>query len=325
MRNVGAQMGQGSRTQTAVALVAQTYHNALNTTVGGGACRCNGGSGHCSGCEAIPIYRTQSRKKGDDGPTGRTGNQIQDMLLRGAAGADGRAQIIVRHLNGDRPRYDKCYDLQLVNFDLEDENGDGIFEPGEHVIVRRIIVKNAGKWSSCKSTRFNADYFPGGMPSPSCHIPSRIITSDVLLPLANDEGRANLPISIPAGHSVASEDFARVLIATPNINPQSRAPYSATEDVALRAIMPWLDSELTNFDLRKNITIEYPLDLREGKGLASVAHGIKTEISWQVSKLRVVIPADSYINVYPRSSTKATSASVVEDLQYAKQEFVSLC
>jgi len=152
MRNVGAQMGQGSRLQTAVALVAQTYHNASNTTVGGGACRCNGGSGHCSGCEAIPIYRTQSHKKGDDGPTGRTGNQIQDMLLRGAAGADGRAQIIVRHLNGDRPRYDKCYDLQLVNFDLEDENGDGIFEPGEHVIVRRIVVKNAGKWSSCTST-----------------------------------------------------------------------------------------------------------------------------------------------------------------------------
>ena len=89
--------------------------------------------------------------------------------------------------------------------------------------------------------------------------------------------------------------------------------------------MPWLNSELTNFNVRKNITIEYPLDLREGKGLASVAHGIKTEISWQVSKLRVVIPADSYINVYPRSSTKATSASVVEDLQYAKQEFVSLC
>lgn len=74
------------------------------------------------------------------------------------------------------------------------------------------------------------------------------------------------------------------MIATPNINPRSQAPYSATEDVALRAVMPWLDSELTNFNVRKNITIEYPLDLREGKGLASVTHGTKTEISWQVSK-----------------------------------------
>jgi hypothetical protein len=162
MRNVGAQMGQGSRLQTTVALVAQTYHNALNTTVGGGACRCNGGPSHCSGCEAIQIYRTQSRKKGDDGPTGRTGKQIQDMLLRGPAGADGQARIIVRHLNGDRGIYDKRYDLQLVDFDLEDENGDGIFEPGEHVIVRRIVVKNTGKWSGCLSTRFIVDLFSRG-------------------------------------------------------------------------------------------------------------------------------------------------------------------
>jgi hypothetical protein len=145
MRNVAAQMGQGSRIQTAVARIAQTYHEASNQTVGGGACRCHRGSGHCSGCEVIPIYRTQSRMKGDDGPNGRAGNPIQEMLLRGPAGADGRAQIIVRHSNGDRPRYDKCYDLQLVDFDLEDENGDGIFEPGELAIVRRMIVKNAGK------------------------------------------------------------------------------------------------------------------------------------------------------------------------------------
>ena len=144
MRNVGTQMGQGSRLHTAVARVAQTYHTVSSSTIGDGACRCNGGSSHCSGCEVIPIYRTQSRMKGDDGPTGRLGNPMQDTLLRGTPGADGRAQIIVRHPNGDRPRYDKCYDLQLVDFDLEDENGDGIFEPGERAIVRRITIKNAG-------------------------------------------------------------------------------------------------------------------------------------------------------------------------------------
>jgi hypothetical protein len=145
MRNVGAQMGEGSRLQTAVALVAQTYHNASKSAIGGGACRCNGGSSHCSGCKVIPIYRTQSRMKGDDGPAGLRGNPMQDMLLRGRAGADGRVQIIVRNRDGGRPRYDNCYDLQLVDFDLEDENGDGIFEPGDQVIVRRMIIKNAGK------------------------------------------------------------------------------------------------------------------------------------------------------------------------------------
>jgi hypothetical protein len=135
-------------------------------------------------------------------------------------------------------------------------------------------------------------FFRGGMPSPSCQIPSTIIPSDALLPLANDDGRAFLPTSIPGGHSTTSDDFAQVLLATPTINPRSRAPYIATEDVALRAIMPWLDRELTNFDVRKKITIQYPLDIREAKGLASVAHGMKTEISWQVSRIRSTAPAD---------------------------------
>ena len=146
MRNVGTQMGQGSRLQTAVARAAQTYHTVSNSTIGGGACRCNGGQSHCSGCEAIPIYRTQSRMKADDGPTGRPGDRVQDMLLRGATGTEGHAEIIVRHSNGDRPRYDRSYNFELVDFDLEDENGDGIFEPGEHLAVRRTVIKNTGIW-----------------------------------------------------------------------------------------------------------------------------------------------------------------------------------
>ena len=113
MRNVAAQASQGSRLQTAVARFAQTYHEASNKTVGGGACRCHKGSGPCSGCEATPIYRTQSRMKGDDGPRGHDGNPAEEMLLPGAAGANGRAQIIVRHSNRDRPSYDRCYDLKL--------------------------------------------------------------------------------------------------------------------------------------------------------------------------------------------------------------------
>lgn len=163
------------------------------------------------------------------------------------------------------------------------------------------------------------------MPSPSCQIPSTIIPSDILLPAANDDGRAYLPTSIPAGHSATSEDSARVLLATRTISSRSRAPYIATEDVALRATMPWLDRQLTNFDLRKSITIQYPLDLREAKGLASVAPSTKTEISWQVSRVHSIASVDPYTDICSRSLTKATSTSAEEGFQYVKQEFVSLC
>jgi hypothetical protein len=163
------------------------------------------------------------------------------------------------------------------------------------------------------------------MPSPGCQIPSTIIPSDILLPLANNDGRAFLPTSIPAGHSATSEDFAQVLLATPTINPRSRESYTATADVGLRATMPWLDRELTNFEVRKNIIIQYPLDLREAKGLASVTHGMMTEISWQVNMIYSVALVDACTDGRSRSSTKAIFASAAEDFQYVKQEFVSLC
>jgi hypothetical protein len=32
----------------------------------------------------------------------------------------------------------------VKDFDVIDENNDGINEPGEHLIVRNIVVRNAG-------------------------------------------------------------------------------------------------------------------------------------------------------------------------------------
>ena len=152
IRNVGVQMGGGSRLQTAVALASQAYHNRSNTAVGGGACRCHGGSGHCPGCVAIPIYRTMSRLAGLAGKPGREGEVPEGSSMSGAPGSDGRGVIVVKYHSGQRQRYSKCYDLQLVGFDLEDENGDGIFEPGERLFVRRIRIKNAGTTGRSKRT-----------------------------------------------------------------------------------------------------------------------------------------------------------------------------
>ncbi|KAI1288845.1 hypothetical protein F5Y03DRAFT_401513 [Xylaria venustula] len=45
--------------------------------------------------------------------------------------------------DGSRQEYNSLYSLALADFDVEDENGDGIFEPGEHIFVRRIKVLNS--------------------------------------------------------------------------------------------------------------------------------------------------------------------------------------
>lgn len=40
--------------------------------------------------------------------------------------------------------YPGKYHLSVVSFEVVDENGDMIMEPGEHIIVRNICVQNSG-------------------------------------------------------------------------------------------------------------------------------------------------------------------------------------
>ena len=37
------------------------------------------------------------------------------------------------------------YMLEFVSYDTFDENEDGIFEPGQHLIIRNIVIQNIGK------------------------------------------------------------------------------------------------------------------------------------------------------------------------------------
>ena len=72
-----------------------------------------------------------------------------DPLFEGLPGQEGNATIIVRYRDGREQEYSSRYNLELVDFDIEDENGDNIFEPGEHIIIKRIRVTNTGRFSNC--------------------------------------------------------------------------------------------------------------------------------------------------------------------------------
>jgi hypothetical protein len=146
VRGIGEQVSEGSALQTAVARVAQYRPNIHRDTTG--LCRCSGGDGHCPGCDTLPVYQDLHRKKGDDGMDGQVGRKPTDLLFGGKDGRSGDGLIIVRPrtLGGVEQQYRSMYQLELLDFDLEDENADGIFEPGEHVFVRRIRVKNSGKF-----------------------------------------------------------------------------------------------------------------------------------------------------------------------------------
>lgn len=145
MQGIGDQVSAGSNMQTAIARIAQYRANTARDTTG--LCECSGGNGHCTGCDALPVYQERKRVKGANGMDGQNGEKPNHPLFLGRDGRPGEGLIVVkpRTAGGVERQYRSRYRLELVDFDLEDENADGIFEPGEHLFIRRIRIKNSGK------------------------------------------------------------------------------------------------------------------------------------------------------------------------------------
>ena len=140
----------GGNLQTMIGQVAARYGAMRHQRQNPGACKCAGGGPDmaCRGCDAVPIHSTFKRAAALDGREGRSGRTLTTPISSGLWGAPGTATIIVRMRNGERQQYSSKYKLELVDFDIEDENGDGIFEPGEHIYIRRIRVRNSGELGS---------------------------------------------------------------------------------------------------------------------------------------------------------------------------------
>lgn len=91
---------------------------------------------------------TYNRPAGAQGQQGFHGAPPSTFLRAGANGAHGSVQIKVKSSNGMESIYPDKYHITVVSFELVDENGDGINEPGEHIIVRNICVQNLGRYRS---------------------------------------------------------------------------------------------------------------------------------------------------------------------------------
>lgn len=155
IRRLAAGSSRSSLLSNALVSAVGTAHRLQRPTIDGGACRCKGGPDHCAACEKKPIFRTFAKSGGRDGAPGVRGpdRPREDTTFEGEPGAAGSVDIVVRHKNGDRPKYNSKFDLALVGFDVEDGNGDGIFEPGEDIFVRQVRIQNKGKVSAPRSVK----------------------------------------------------------------------------------------------------------------------------------------------------------------------------
>ena len=140
-----AQAVEGGNLQALIVSAAQRYGASRHQRVDPGSCRCKGGTGNCHGCASVPIHSDLHRVAGMNGQDGRPGLSIDSPLFAGSMGQSGNVTFHVRHHDGSEQQYAARFQLELLDFHVEDENGDGIFEPGEHVFIRRIRVRNTGK------------------------------------------------------------------------------------------------------------------------------------------------------------------------------------
>ncbi|CAO2648302.1 Nn.00g075690.m01.CDS01 [Neocucurbitaria sp. VM-36] len=260
--------GNGNNLQRAIVQARRAYHAVERPRADPGACKCGGGTGNCTGCDMKPIRKNLKRAPGLDGRDGETGNNVPTPLLKGSKGNEGTVTIAVQHEDGPTQRYTSVWSLELVDFDLEDENADGIFEPGEYLNIRRVRVRNVG-----------------GMPSPSCQIPVTLADhSDIFEEVTFvDGGVAYLPTSIPAAGEASMEGSIKVRIK-PNTRPLALGTrFCEKAWLQIRADMPWLERRLPSFELRKEVNVAYPCGFGNFDHLSSVAQGAISKIHCQIN------------------------------------------
>ncbi|KAF2455404.1 hypothetical protein BDY21DRAFT_365605 [Lineolata rhizophorae] len=132
--------------------------------------------------------------------------------------------------------------LQVISYDVVDENEDKINEPGEHLLIRNIRVQN---------------FEP--------------IASEPLI----------LPPNIPVGATVDVPGTLRTYIRNETVARAWNEPLCAKDHVSLIASFGRLNRAIPEFNMiRREIGIMYPLVLTSPKVLASVAKGDVVRFHW---------------------------------------------
>jgi len=123
------------------------------------------------------------------------------------------------------------------------------------------------------------------MPSPARRIPLTVVASDWFIPIQGEEGIAYLPPSINEGSLITVEGSIKVLIRerTEPEMPPNNAQFKRNDTLIINARMPWLNRIIPKFEFSRNVTIEYPCELRNFNNLATVALGSRNKIKFDVS------------------------------------------
>jgi hypothetical protein len=232
--------------------------------------------GHSSGCREVPKYKTYSKpaaRKGADGPRGWA---PKSHLHSGNPGNSGHGSFVVfdPYDSLADQTYTSPFEFRLVDFDVADENNDGIFEPGECALISTLQIENANTSSS-------------GMPTPHTQIPATL-RSCAWLNTVQGRDKVSLPCNIaPRQTKTTTRETIWAKIESPPASSIANQIFIAHQQVHLDATIPDIDRPVNNFNHSRAITIRYPLFLEPNqiKCLESIPFGSSCSIKWPVSRL----------------------------------------
>ncbi|KAF2028037.1 hypothetical protein EK21DRAFT_90994 [Setomelanomma holmii] len=219
----------------------------------------------------IPDTSRPSARSGCDGPRGHAPTS---PMYPGNHGASGHGSVVVFDPYHQSPKrsFTSVYEFKLRDFDVTDENGDDIFEPGECVLTSALQVENTNRSAT-------------GMPTPLyTEIPATMRACSWLA-IVHGREKVPLPRNIAPRQTKTTDgviwakiQFAPDALITNNI-------FSAEEQIHLDATIPDIEREVNNFDHMKTIRIQYPLFLEPTyiKHLECIPFGCLISIKWPLS------------------------------------------
>ncbi|KAH7381945.1 hypothetical protein BKA64DRAFT_684616 [Cadophora sp. MPI-SDFR-AT-0126] len=228
---------------------------------------------------------------GYPGTNGLAGAPARSILRGGSSGRDGQIRFVVIFNDGTVSKYASRYDLRIENWMLKDENDDGIYEPGENIMVQNIAIRNHGD-----------------MPSPSQSLIRIAITPSQWVDPTVDQEILGVPTSIPGRTTIHAPRMAKAYIKPEPEVRRSPIPLKVDEAVRLEGIMSGINRKLLGFGVTCPFIVQYPLRMTQPQFAEAIAHGEQFNIQWSVENISSRIHgihSDSHRTVSTRISTNS--------------------
>jgi hypothetical protein len=213
-----------------------------------------------------------SNPGGNSGPSGSPGRPGYATLSDGAAGRPGSFAIEVVGDDGRVQSYPSRYELQVVGFQHDNDNRDGVYEPDEKVSVTRIAVKNVG-----------------AMPTPKHH--------DVVIGVvekgwvdADESQTLTLPRAIAPGETHVFERESLTLKLQGHAPTAPGAPLAERETIHLFCALPAANRQFGAFESTLDpktgqIVVQFPVEVSAIESLYSLAQGQATRVRFRLSNI----------------------------------------